>query len=287
MPAEEVSYPAFPTPIAPNPELPALIAELPEDVVLSGNGKARAYSTNETEITVENSSGTHDLVDLTEQVDKVLAVSEDAVFYQSGDKLFRVNISDSTITEITDAENYTENTIKTDINGNLLYWNGSVIYGLESGADQPEKISDVANDIRIQSDLLAFVNNSNQVEYLDLSDKLNQGNVKTLPADQAVDDYAIATDGSAITYKSGKDLFVYYENKKYHLSEDCSGFFLTDNPQIIAVLKNDTKVEVYQIGDPFEIISSHENVDNSTFYDNQTINYGGNYLYGNSSSLNF
>jgi len=42
---------------------------------------------------------------------------------------------------------------------------------------------------------------------------LIKGNVKTLPADQAVDDYAIATDGSAITYKSGKDLLYIMKTK--------------------------------------------------------------------------
>mgnify|MGYP001123634398 CR=1 FL=1 len=295
-PAEEVNYPGLPAGVDPNLDLPRLIKELPENTALSGDGKVTAAKVDDNSITVTGETGTSELTELEQPVDKVLAVSAKAVFYQSGEKLYRVLIEDSAISEITDADKYTSDTIKTDIKGNLIFWKentpdntGNTLYVLKADKTEPEAISNVANDIRIQSDLLAFINDSKKVQYLNLSGELSTDSLKTLPKDKAVDNFAIAVDGSAIVYQQDKDLFAYADGKEYKLSEDCAGFFVTDSidPIKIAVLKNDSVVEVYQIGTDFKIISTHENADSEKFYDNQNVDYGGFYLYGKADDLNF
>ena len=282
-----VDYPPLPAAVAPNPDLPNLIRELPQNTVLSGDGKANASKIDDVSITVTNSSGTHELTELDQPVDQVIAVSEKAVFYQSGDKLYRVLISDSSVSEITDVNKYTSDTIKTDMRGNLIFWNGNSLYILKADAVEPVNISEVAYDIKIQSDLLAFSNDYNKIQYLNLSGDLDSSKVDTLSPDRTADDFAISVDGSAIVYRQGSDLFAYKDGKEYELSDSCSGFFLTDDPTIIAVLRNDSVVEVYQIGTGLNLVNTHENVDSTTFYNNQTKDYGGFYLYGIADSLAF
>lgn len=279
----------WPEAYPPNPQLPEIMETLVEGKVVSPDGRqAGANNSDKKAIDITDKQGnTSTISNLDKIVDKVLAVSEKFVFYQSDKDFYRLNIDDESVQQITISE---ESLIKdaiytTDMNNNLVFWNNSNLSIIEENKNELVVISREASDIKLQGNVLAFANNSKEINFLDLSDEIIVDKIKTIPENN-ISAYALTTDGSALYFQKDQNIYIYKTNTYYLISKEAESFLLSNNPEIIIVYTKDSRLEINRVrANNSRVENVYEKIDPKTINENKILNYNGNYKYADTNKF--
>lgn len=278
----------WPNVLAPNPKLPEIMEGLKENTVVSADGERQASLTDYNLIEINNQKGeVITIEDLEYPVDKVLAVSNDFVFYQSANKIYRLRTDNKLVEEIAipNPEFIDNANFKTDLNNNLIFWNEDHLSIIGNEMTESTILSEKAFDVKLQGNLLAFLNEARQIQFMDLTGDL-KAEALMMISELDISSYALTTDGSAIYYMIGNSLSIYSSNKHYLISDNAETFLLTSNPEILFVYTNESNLELHRAKDSTKIEHTYKDVNQETMDNNKVLNYNGNYLYANPNEFN-
>ena len=258
---------------------------MPQGAIINQAGSKTATLSGNNIIQIEDDINIteYEIADVT--IDKLVSLNDKSFYYLSAGKLYRFNFEDESSVEIKNEISIDlEKAIYYSINkDNVLIYSNNKLYTIKDDMSI-DLLSEKVSDIKIQGNLLAFLNDKSEINLLDLSGSLEQSNIKIIP-ESGITKYSISTDGNSITYLKNQRVFTYKGNKIYPASDKESDFILSDNPNKLIVYTSDKDLIIFTISEELKLDKVFEKVSPDTIAHNQVLNYGGNCLYANANNF--